>query len=396
MTDVVITAARRTPIGRFLGAFSDTTAVQLGTQACLAALKDAGVEPSQVDEIIFGQARLAGTGPNPARQVGHATGLPDTVPAYTVNKACGSGLKTVLLAAQAIRSGEAEVILSGGMESMSRVPYFLERARTGYRLGHGQLVDGMYRDGFACPVSNMLMGETAEKLARLHSIPREEQDAYALESQQRAAAAWAGGRFGAEVTPVSTRDRRGRPLQVDRDEHPRPDTTAASLAALPPVFAADGTVTAGNSSGITDGAAALVLMDAKRAAAGGHPVLARLGAATTVGVDASVMGIAPVPALRKLFERSGLGPNDIDLFELNEAFAAQVLACLRELPLPVDRLNVNGGAIALGHPIGATGARILVTLVHEMRRCNVARGVATLCISGGLGMALLVERDVKR
>ena len=392
MTEVVIAAARRTPIGRFLGAFSDITAPQLGAAACRAALADAGVHVEHVDELIFGHARLAGTGPNPARQVAHAAGLPAAVPAFTVNKACGSGLKALMLGAQAIRSGEARVALVGGMENMSRVPYLLDRARTGYRMGHGQLIDAMFQDGFACPLSNMLMGETAEKLAQMHAISRAEQDAFALESQQRAGRAWNSGRFATEIVPVSGRDAGGRPVEVGRDEHPRPETTLEGLAALRPVFSSAGTVTAGNASGITDGAAALVLMDAAFAAAGGHPVLARIRAWSSVGVDASIMGIAPVPALRKLFERTGLEPQDIDLFELNEAFAAQVLACFKELPLPRERVNVNGGAIALGHPIGATGARIVVTLVHEMQKRAVERGIATLCISGGLGLALLLER----
>jgi len=393
MHDVVITAARRTPIGKFLGAFADTPATELGATAVRAVLGDADVEGVRVDELIFGHARQAGCGPNPARQVSHRAGLPDTVPAYTVNKACGSSLKALLLGAQAIRQGDASCIVVGGMENMSRVPYLLDRARDGYRMGHGQLIDAMYRDGFSDPLSGLVMGETAEKLARRDAITRDEQDRYALESQRRAGAAWDAGRFGDEVVAVETRDARDQRTIIERDEHPRPETTLDKLGRLAPVFAADGTVTAGNSSGITDGAAALVLMDAAGARRGGHRVLARVGAATQVGVDPSIMGIAPVPALRALFERTGLGPADIDLFELNEAFAAQVLACQRQLALDPARLNVNGGAIALGHPIGATGARVVVTLLHEMQRRAAKRGVATLCISGGQGIALLVERD---
>jgi acetyl-CoA C-acetyltransferase len=393
MLDVVVTAARRTPIGNFLGALAEVPVTSLGAVAVRAVMRDAQLSPDQVDEVIFGHARQAGAGPNPARQVVREAGLPDEIPAYTVNKACGSGLKAVLLGAQAIQLGESRIVVAGGMESMSRLPYYLERARTGYRLGHGQLVDGMYRDGFLDPLSGLLMGATAENLVRLHDIPREEQDAYALQSHQRACAAWRENRFDAEIAAVEVRDRRGKAHFVERDEHPRSDTSLESLSRLKPVFSDDGTVTAGNSSGITDGAAALVLMDAETAAATGQTVLARLGAATRVGVDPAIMGIAPVHALRQLFDRTGLDVGDIDLFELNEAFAAQVLACQRRLPLPVECLNVNGGAIALGHPIGASGARILVTLLQEMARRRAQRGIATLCISGGQGQALLVERS---
>lgn len=392
MHQVVVIAARRTPIGRFLGAFAEVPAPLLGAAAARAALLDSGVSPDAVDELIFGHARLAGTGPNPARQVARGAGLPDAVPSYTINKACGSGLKALVLGAQSIRIGEAETVVVGGMENMTRVPYMLDGARSGYRLGHGKLVDGMYQDGFLDPLSGLVMGETAEKLAERDGIDRAAQDAYALESQRRAGAAWEAGRFDAEIAPVACKDARGKETIVGRDEHVRPDTTPEKLAKLPPVFRPEGGVTAGNSSGITDGAAALVLMQEERARREGREILARVGAHTAVGVDPSIMGIAPVPALEMLFERTGLGPGDIDLFELNEAFAAQVLACLRALPLDRDRLNVNGGAIALGHPIGASGARIVVTLLHEMRRRRARRGVATLCISGGQGLALLVER----
>jgi acetyl-CoA C-acetyltransferase len=393
MNSVVVTAARRTPIGRFLGAFAETPAPVLGAVAVRAALADAGVDAAAVDDVVFGHARGAGCGPNPARQVVRGAGLPDTAPAVTINKACGSGLEALVLGAQAIRLGEATTVVVGGMENMSRVPYLLDRARSGYRLGNGTLVDAMYQDGFLDPLSGLVMGATAERLAERDGIDRGEQDAFALESQRRAGAAATQGRFADEIVAVTCLDAAGREQRVERDEHPRPDTTLEKLGKLPPVFKAGGTVTAGNASGITDGAAALVLMEEGAARRGGHPILARVGAATRVGVDPAVMGIGPVPALRRLFERTGLGAADIDLFEINEAFAAQVLACLRALPLDRERLNVNGGAIALGHPIGASGARIVVTLLHEMRRRGATRGVASLCISGGQGMALLVERD---
>ncbi len=395
MHEVVITAARRTPIGKFMGSLAEVPATALGAAAVRAAVADTGLGPDQFDELVFGHARQAGTGPNPARQVSRAAGLPDATPAFTVNKACGSGLKAVLLAAQTIRLGEARIVVAGGMENMSRVPYLLERARSGYRLGHGELVDAMYRDGFTDPLSGLVMGETAENLARRHEISRREQDEFALESHRRATAAWSAGRFAAEIAPLDVPDGRGEMRRFDRDENPREDASLERLARLQPVFVAAGSVTPGNSSAITDGAAALVLMDEDTARRNGQTILARLGAATQVGVDPSIMGIAPVPALQSLWKRTGLAPDAIDLFELNEAFAAQVLACQREMPLPHQRLNVNGGAIALGHPIGSSGARILVTLVHEMRRRQARRGVVTLCISGGQGMALLVESAEK-
>jgi len=389
---VVVTAARRTPIGKFMGAFLDAPAPVLGATAVRAALASARVDPAQVDEVVFGHARLAGTGPNPARQVVRGAGLPDAVPAFTVNKACGSGLKAIVLAAQSIRLGEARVVVAGGMENMSRVPYLLDRARSGYRLGNGVLLDAMYQDGFLDPLSGAVMGETAETLAARDHISRGEQDAFAVASQERAARAWEAGRFAAEIVAVTVRDSAGREATVERDEHPRAGTTVEKLSKLPPVFRADGSVTAGNSSGITDGAAALVLMEEEYARAHGHPILARLGAHAQVGVDPAIMGIGPVPALRRVFEATGLGLGDFDLFEINEAFAAQVLSCLRALPIDPDRLNVNGGAIALGHPIGASGARIVTTLVHELQRREARRGIASLCISGGQGMALVVER----
>jgi len=377
-----------------MGAFLETPAPVLGAAAVRAALAAARVDPTQVDEVVFGHARLAGTGPNPARQVVRGAGLPDSVPAFTVNKACGSGLKALVLAAQSIRLGEARVVVAGGMENMSRVPYLLDRARTGYRLGNGVLLDAMYQDGFLDPLSGSVMGETAETLAERDHISRSEQDAFAVASQERAARAWEAGRFAAEVVSLTVRDGAGRETRVERDEHLRPGTTAEKLANLPPVFRSGGSVTAGNSSGITDGAAALVLMEEGYARAHAHPILARLGAHAQVGVDPAIMGIGPVPALQRVFEMTGLGLGDFDLFEINEAFAAQVLSCLRVLPIDPERLNVNGGAIALGHPIGASGARIVTTLVHEMQRRESRRGIASLCISGGQGMALVVERAV--
>jgi acetyl-CoA C-acetyltransferase len=391
MREVVIAGAVRTPIGRFGGALASLGAAELGAAAAQAALARAGLKPAQVDEVIFGCARQAGAGPNVARQVAWRAGVPEQVPAYTVNMACGSGLKAIELAWRAVRDGDAEVVLAGGTESMSRVPYLLTGARWGYRMGEQPVVDGMYQDGFLCPLSEMLMGETAERLARDYRIPREEQDAFALESQRRAAAALAERRFEAEIVPVRVEGRKG-PVEVRADEHPRPDTTLESLGKLSPVFQPEGgTVTAGNSSGITDGGAALVVLSADRARALGVVPLARIAGVAAAGVPPQVMGIGVVPAVRRLLERTSLALDAFDVIELNEAFAAQVLACDRELALPKERLNVNGGAIALGHPIGATGARIVVTLLHEMARRRARRGLATLCISGGMGLAAAFE-----
>ncbi len=390
-TRVAILSAVRTPIGRFLGSFATVTAAELGAVAVRAALERGGVDPGAVDEVIFGNARQAGGGPNPARQVAMRAGIPETVPAFTVNMACGSGLKALLAGAQSILLGEATMVVVGGTENMTRVPYLLERARLGYRLGHAPLVDAMYQDGFLCLLVEQTMGESAETLAAQYDIGRDEQDAFALESQRRAAAAIDAGRFDDELTPVTVPGGKGATL-VECDEHPRPDTTLASLSKLPPVFSATGSVSAGNSSGITDGAAALVLTTAAEAERRGVRPLALLEALASAGVDPKVMGLGPVPAVRKLLARTGGDLGRFDLVELNEAFAAQVLACDRELQFDRARLNVNGGAIALGHPIGATGARIVVTLLHEMRRRDAARGLATLCISGGQGLAAAFER----
>jgi acetyl-CoA C-acetyltransferase len=391
MREVLIAAAVRTPIGRFGGSLSSVTAADLGAAAGRETLSRAGVRPEDVQEVVFGCARQAGAGPNVARQVAWRAGLPQEVPAYTVNMACGSGLKAIELAWRSVREGDADVVLAGGTESMSRVPYLLTGARWGYRMGEQPVVDAMYQDGFQCPLSDMLMGETAERLAEQYRIPRAEQDQFALASPQRAGRAVREGRFEREIVPVRVVGPKG-PQEVRTDEHPRPDASAESLARLPPVFKPEGgTVTAGNSSGITDGAAAVLVLSAERARELAVVPMARITGVAAAGVDPRVMGIAVVPAVRRLLERTALRLDEFDLIEVNEAFAAQVLACDRELGLGADRLNVNGGAIALGHPIGATGARLAVTLLHEMARRRARRGLATLCISGGLGLAAAFE-----
>jgi acetyl-CoA C-acetyltransferase len=396
IADVLIIGAKRTPIGRYGGAFRDVHPAELGAVAGRAAIADAGVAVDDVDEVLMGHGRQAGSGPNPARQVGHRIGIPHTAPAYTVNKACASGLQAIVSGAQSIVLGESDVVLAGGIESMSRMPYLIDAmdARWGHRMGNFTLVDAMYRDGFQCPLSNLIMGETAEVLARQYGITREESDCFALESQRKAAAAAGEGRFAREIAPVTV-TLRGASAAVDRDEHPR-ETTIESLRKLAPVFGevegAPGIITAGSSSGITDGGAALVLAAADVAHKRNLEPRARILGWASAGVDPRIMGIGPVPALRKLKEKTGLGPDDFDLVELNEAFAAQVLAVLKDIPLSTDRLNVNGGAIALGHPIGCTGARIVVTLLHELERRGAKRGLATLCVSGGMGMALAIER----
>jgi acetyl-CoA C-acetyltransferase len=391
MRPVYVLSAVRTPIGKFGGAFASLTAAELGGAAARAAIERSGLPAAAVDETIIGHARQAGGGPNTARQVSRRAGVPDAVPAFTVNKACASSLKAITLGALTIAAGENDVVLAGGTECMSATPYLLPRLRFGMRMGHAEVVDAMYRDGFLCPLCGQLMGETAETLAREYGILRAEQDAYAAESQRRAGRAKAEGRFRDEIVPVSVAGKKGDVL-VSEDEHPRPDTTVESLAKLPPVFDPQGTVHAGNSSGITDGAAALVLASEEEVARSGVEPLGRVAAWTSAGVDPARMGIGPVPAVRALLERTRLTLADVDLVELNEAFAAQVVACARDLPLDLAKVNVNGGAIALGHPIGATGARIATTLLHEMRRGGARRGLATLCVSGGMGMAVLFER----
>ncbi len=392
MRDVFLAASVRTPIGKFGGTLKDWSAADLAVPVVEESLKRAGVETTLIDEVIIGNARQAGGGPNVARQISYRSRIPETVPAYTVNKACGSGLKAIVLAAQEIMLGRAEAVVAGGTESMSRVPYFAEGARWGLRMGNYQLVDGMYRDGFLDPLSGQVMGETAETLARQYDISRDEQDQFALRSQQRAEAAINEGRFRAEVVPLSIVDRKGNRVEFSLDEHARAGATIEAMKKLPPVFSSDGTVTAGNSSGITDGAAAMLVVSDEFARAHSVQPQARLVDYEIAGVDPRVMGIGPVPAIRKLLERRKLSLSDIDLIELNEAFAAQVLACDRELNFDHERLNVNGGAIALGHPIGCTGARIMTTLLHELERRKAKLGLVTLCISGGMGMAVLVER----
>ncbi|MCI0413214.1 thiolase family protein [bacterium] len=392
--EVYVLQAKRTPIGRFGGIFKDIPAVDLGIHVTQALLRDAGVKPEEINEAIWGHARPAGCGPNPARQVAYRAGIPDSVPAFTVNKACGSGLKALILGAQSIQLGQADCVLTGGIESMSRVPFLLDQARfDGYRLGHGTLIDAMYRDGFHCPISDLLMGETAEKLAQIHDISRHEQDQFALESQQKAGHAIQEGKFNDEIIPVPVKIKKELQL-VERDEHPRSDTTMEALAKLQPVFSETGTVTAGNSSGITDGASAILLCNAQYLEKRGLKPLARVVGYEKAGVAPDIMGIGPVPATQKLLERLQMNLNDFALIELNEAFAAQVIAVDRMMPMHPERLNVNGGAIALGHPIGCTGARITTTLLHELKRRSNGKknyGLATLCISGGLGLSVAFE-----
>jgi acetyl-CoA C-acetyltransferase len=389
---VVVVGARRTPMGRFGGAFADVPAVDLGVAAARAALDAAGLDPGEVDETVAGHGRQAGNGPNPARQVSVRAGVPETVPAYTVNKACGSSAKALTLAAGSIMLGEIDVALVVGMENMTRTPYLLRGMRAGYRMGPALIEDGMRSDGFLDPLAGEVMGETAENLAERHAVSREEQDAFALQSQRRASEAWEAGRFAEEVVPVDTFDARRRTITVERDEHPRPDTTLEGLARLEPVFRDPGTVTAGNSSGICDGAAALVVMAEETARSRGIRPLARIAGWASAGVDPHIMGWGLVPATRKLLAKLGWTLPEIDVVEVNEAFAAQVLACDRELKFDWERTNVNGGAIALGHPIGMTGARIAGTVVHQLQDRGVRRGLATLCISGGQGMAIALER----
>jgi acetyl-CoA C-acetyltransferase len=434
-----IVSAVRTPIGKFGGALKDFSAADLGVIALRAALaqvlgaalpaerlagefedtkgaarasldshssggsaagtaaeKADGNErapsapPWRVDEVIMGNARPAGIGPNLARQIAWWSGLGDDVPGFTVNMACASGLRAVMLGWQQIRLGEAEMVVAGGAESMSRVPYLLE-ARWGFEIGNQPLVDAMYRDGFTCPLSKMVMGETGELLASEYSLSRTEQDEFARESHQRAGRAAREGRFRAEMAPIERVDKKGNVTRMEQDEHVRADVTAEALAKLPPVFSKAGTVSAGNSSGITDGAAALVLVSERKLRDLKLTPLARIVDATLAAVDPRVMGVGPVPAVHKLMARTGTKMEDYDAVELNEAFAAQVLACDRELHFDRERLNPNGGAIALGHPIGCSGARILTSLVHELRRVKGRRGLATLCVSGGLGVAFEIE-----
>ncbi|MFS7162670.1 acetyl-CoA C-acetyltransferase [Serratia proteamaculans] len=392
MQQVVIVAATRTPIGSFQGALATLSAVDLGTVVVKALLARSGVPADQVDEVILGQVLTAGCGQNPARQTALNAGLPYSVPALTINKVCGSGLKAIHLAVQAIRCGDAEVIIAGGQESMSQSPYLINGARAGLRLGHGQLIDSVIQDGLWDAFNDYHMGITAENLAEKYAISRSEQDQFALRSQQKTQAAQQAGHFVSEITPVEVPKPRGEPLRVASDEQPRADATLESLARLRPAFRQDGTVTAGNASSINDGAAAVLLMSAAKAAELKLPVLARIAGYAASGVDPAIMGIGPVPAARRCLANAGWSLSEVDLIEANEAFAAQALAVGRELEWDSARVNVNGGAIALGHPIGASGCRILVTLLHEMQRREVNKGLAMLCIGGGQGVALAVER----
>jgi acetyl-CoA C-acetyltransferase len=394
MQDVFILSAVRTPIGKFGGTLAGMSAADMGVVAAKAAIERAGLDAAHVQETIIGNARQAGGGPNVGRQISVRSGVPKEVPAYTVNQACASGMKAIALAYGEIASGNMDCVLAGGSESMSRVPYLLDQGRWGYRMGNQELVDGMYRDGFFCPLAKMIMGETAAILAEQYKISREEQDEFALRSQQRAERAINAGRFKEEIVPVTIESKKGTQV-FDKDEHPFVGATMEKLAKLAPVFSPSkdkpGGITAGNSSGITDGAAALVIAGEQFVKRNNLQPLARILGSTSAGVDPKIMGIGPVPALRKMEEKYRLRVQDFSLVELNEAFAAQVIACDRDLGFDPEKLNVNGGSIALGHPIGCTGARITVTLLHELRKRNAKRGVATLCVSGGMGMALAIE-----
>jgi len=394
MTRAVIVGGVRTAIGSFGGALKDAPAAELGRVVIEAVLKRSSIEPADVDEVIMGNVLQAGGGMNVARQAAIAAGVPDSVPSFTLNKVCGSGLKSVALAAQAIRAGDAEVIVAGGTESMSRAPYLLANARWGYRLGNGELLDSMLSEGLTCAMAGCHMGITAENVADLYSVSREQQDQFAAESQKRAAAARSDGRFRTEIVPVVISAKKGATAIFESDEYIRPETTVETLSTLRPAFRKeDGTVTAGNASGINDGAAAVVVMSHERARLMELAPRAEIVAYASAGIDPRYMGMGPVPAIERVLDRAGMSLNDIDLFEVNEAFAAQSLAVINKLDLDQSRVNVNGGAIALGHPIGASGARILVTLLHEMERRNARRGLAALCIGGGQGIAMVLERQ---
>lgn len=389
--EVFIVSPLRTPIGKFGGSLASLSAADLGTAVVKATLQRSDIDPARIDEVIFGNARQAGVGPNVARQITIRSGLSQQVPAYTVNQACGSGMRSIINAADQIRLGNASVLVAGGTESMSNTPYLLTRARWGLRMGDSEVIDGMVRDGFMCPIADEMMGATAETLADQYGISRDEQDNYAVESQRRAADAAAQGRFAAEIVPVTIETKKGS-TTLDRDEHPRPEATAASMAKLPPVFRDSGTVHAGNSSGITDGASSMLVASGEAVRELGLRPVARVLGYAQAAVDPKVMGLGPVPATRRLMSELGMGLSEIDLIELNEAFAAQVLACDRDLGFDRDRLNVHGGAIALGHPIGATGARIVTTLLHALETHDRQLGLATLCISGGMGLSMVFER----
>jgi len=389
MIEIVIASAARTPIGSFNGVFATVPAVRLGEVVIRAALERAGVAPGDIDEVILGQVLAAGQGQNPARQTALAAGLPVQSTAIGINQVCGSGLRAVALAAQAVAAGDASIVVAGGQESMSKSVHAVH-LRGGIKMGTGELIDTMIKDGLWDAFNDFHMGVTAENVAKHYGISRADQDAFALVSQQKAAAAVSAGLFQAEIAPVTVKGRKGDVI-VDKDEYPKPDTTLEILAKLRPAFAKDGTVTAGNASGINDGAAAVVVMSAAEAKTRGIVPLARIASWATAGVDPAVMGTGPIPATRKALAKAGWSVADLDLIEANEAFAAQALVVTRELGFDPVKVNVNGGAIALGHPIGASGARVLVTLLHEMRRAGAQRGLATLCIGGGMGIALCVE-----
>ncbi len=390
MTEVVIVSAVRTALGSFNGSLANVPAVELGSIVIKEALNRAGVTPDQVDEVIFGNVLQAGLGQNPARQASILAGIPDSVPAISINKVCGSGLRTVAFAAQSIISGDNDIVVAGGMENMSMAPFLLEKARWGYRMGDGKLVDSMIKDGLWDAFNDHHMGITAENVAEKYGISKEEQDVFSLNSQQKANAAIEKGLFKEEIVPVVIKGRKGDTI-FDTDEFPKKDASAEGLAKLKPAFKKDGTVTAGNASGINDGAAALVMMSAKKAQELGLKPMAKVLANASAGVDPKIMGIGPIPASQKALKKANLTINDLDLIEANEAFAAQAIAVGKELAIDPSKLNITGGAVALGHPIGASGARILVTLLHGLKRENKKYGLATLCIGGGQGTATIVE-----
>ncbi|WP_264803124.1 acetyl-CoA C-acetyltransferase [Cytobacillus sp. NCCP-133] len=390
-TEVVIVSAVRTAIGSFNGSLKDVSAPDLGAIAIKGALEKAGVKPEQIDEVILGNVLQAGLGQNPARQAALRAGLPESVSAMTINKVCGSGLKAVHLAAQAIIAGDAEVVVAGGMENMSQAPYILKNARNGFKMGDQKLVDSMISDGLWCAFNDYHMGVTAENLCSKYDLSREEQDEFAAASQEKAANAIEEGKFKDEIVPVEIPQRKGEPIVFDTDEYPKKGTTADKLAGLRPAFKKDGSVTAGNASGINDGAAVLLVMSSEKAEELGLKALVTIKGNASAGVDPSIMGIGPVAAVKKALEKAAVSMDELELIEANEAFAAQSLAVDRELRFNKEILNVNGGAIALGHPIGASGARILVTLIHEMHKRQAKKGLATLCIGGGQGVATVVE-----
>lgn len=393
MREVVIVSAARTPIGSFGGSLSGLSAVELGTAAAREVIRRSGIDPSQIDDVIIGNILSAGLGQNPARQISIFSGIPDNVTAMTINKLCGSGLRAVSMAAQFIMLGDADIILAGGTESMSNAPYLLPKGRFGYRMGDGKIVDSMVYDGLTEIFNNYHMGVTAENIAKRWNISREEQDEFALQSQLKAEAAQKSGRFADEIVPVAIPQRKGEPLIVDTDEYPRHGTTLEKLAKLPTAFQKDGTVTAGNASGINDGAAMVLVMSKQKALELGIKPLATIKSYASVALDPAIMGYGPVPASRKALDRIGYTVDQIGLVEANEAFASQSIAVVRDLGLDPSVVNVNGGAIALGHPIGASGARILTTLLYEMQKRDVRTGLATLCIGGGMGTSLIVERS---